>query len=257
MRWFKVLGFVVACVLASASASQAQVAGKWGLGGFVSYTNPVFAFGQRFGGGIDKWGLNINYVSSSRMTIEAEYHHAQMGNGSLENGEFAWSPRFSVFKNYRSKDINPNASYTTRFNSVLLSGLWFFNADRSMDEGSFSPYIIVGGGFYDYKTVAENIIFPAQYAVHARAINPDLVDAQGDILPQVTMPRQEDTRTAVTAALGLGLEAHLTQTIALDVRARYHFIIGELRPYDAWGLNKAFPLQLFDLGAGFKFYFWD
>ena len=137
MRWFKILGFVVACVLASASTSQAQVAGKWGLGGFLSYTNPVFTFGQRFGGGVDKWGMTASYVSSSRMTIEAEYHHAQMGGGILESGEFSWSPKALTSKQYRSKDINPNSSYTNRFNSVLLSGLWFFNADRSMDGEVF------------------------------------------------------------------------------------------------------------------------
>jgi hypothetical protein len=57
--------------------------------------------------------------------------------------------------------------------------------------------------------------------------------------------------------LGFGLEAFLTPTIALDVRGRYHFILSELRPYDAWGLDKAFPLQMMDLSAGFKFYFWE
>ncbi len=277
MRWFKVLGFVVAGVLASASMSSAQVAGKWGLGGFVSYTKPVFTFADRFDGGVNKWGLTGSYVSNSRVTLEAEYHHAQMDGGVLESGEFTWSPKALTPKKYSSKDINPNSLYTTRFNSVLLSGLWFFNVDRSLTEGSFSPYIVVGGGFYDHKTVAENIVWPGQSSAEALSVDPKTlkpldnpspdgpqfeevaanVDTQGDILPQVVMDRQEDTRTAVTAALGLGLEAFLTPTIALDVRGRYHFILGELRPYDAWGLNKAFPLQMYDLSAGFKFYFWD
>ncbi|MCE2435936.1 MAG: hypothetical protein J4F29_23925, partial [Candidatus Latescibacteria bacterium] len=75
MRWFKVLSFVVAGVLASASMSSAQVAGKWGLGGFVSYTNPLFTFGERFGSGVDKWGLTASRVSSARLTVEAEFHH--------------------------------------------------------------------------------------------------------------------------------------------------------------------------------------
>ena len=257
MRWFKVLGFVVAGVLASASMSSAQVAGKWGLGGFVSYTKPVFTFADRFDGGVNKWGLTGSYVSNSRVTLEAEYHHAQMDGGVLESGEFTWSPKALTAKQYSSKDINPNSLYTTRFNSVLLSGLWFFNVDRSLTEGSFSPYIVVGGGFYDHKTVAENIVWPGQSPTDASGVDATNVDTQGDILPQVVMDRQEDTRTAVTAALGLGLEAFLTPTIALDVRGRYHFILGELRPYDAWGLNKAFPLQMYDLSAGFKFYFWD
>lgn len=247
----------MALMVVSASTAPAQVAGKWGFGGFISYTSPLFTFGQRFSSGVDKWGLTASYVTSSRVTMEAEYHHAQMDNGILENGEFPWSPKALTSKQYKSEDINPGSTYTNRFNSVLLSGLWFFNADRSMDEGSFSPYLVVGGGFYDHKTIAENIVWPGQSPNEAKDVNAANLDAQGDILPQVVMDRQEDTRTAVTAALGLGLEAFLTPTIALDVRARYHFILSELRPYDAWGLEKAFPLQMYDLSAGFKFYFWE
>jgi len=257
LRLFKVFCLVLGLIVVSASTAPAQVAGKWGFGGFISYTNPLFTFGERFNGGVDKWGLTASYVSNSRITMEAEYHHAEMDNGALANGAFTWSPKALTAKQYRSADINPNSAYTNRFNSVLLSGLWFFNADRSMDEGSFSPYIVVGGGFYDHKTVADNIIWPGQSPTDAGNVDATFVDVQGDLLPQVVMDRQEDTRTAVTAALGLGMEAFLTPTIALDLRARYHFILSELRPYDAWGLDKAFPLQMYDLSAGFKFYFWE
>lgn len=257
MRLFKILGLVVALMLASASTSSAQVAGKWGFGGFISYTNPLFTFGDRFNGGIDKWGLTASYVTNSRVTLEAEYHHAEMDEGILANGAFTWSPKALTSNKYKSVEINPGSAYTNRFNSVLLSGLLFFNADRSMDEGSFSPYIVVGGGFYDHQTVAENIVWPGQSPTDASSVDATYVDVQGDIYPQVVMDRQEDTRTAVTASLGLGLEAFLTPTIALDLRGRYHFILSELRPYDAWGLDKAFPLQMYDLSAGFKFYFWE
>ena len=157
----KILGFVVACVLASASTSQR----RW-LASGVWVVSQLYESRVHFWAAVwwwcDKWGMTASYVSSSRMTIEAEYHHAQMGGGILESGEFSWSPKALTSKQYRSKDINPNSSYTNRFNSVLLSGLWFFNADRSMDGGSFSPYIIAGGGLYDHKTVAENIVWPVK-----------------------------------------------------------------------------------------------
>ena len=257
MRIFKILGLTVALLVLTVGTAPAQVAGKWGLGGFIGYTNPLFTFGERFGSGIDKWGLTASYVSSSRVTLEAEYHHAEMQNGALETSEFSWSPAALTLKQYKSEDLNPDGEYSNRFNSVLISSLWFFNADRTMGEGSFSPYIIVGGGFYDHKTVADNIVWPGQSSNDASGVDPTKVDAQGHILPQVVMNRQEDTRTAVTAALGVGLEAFLTPTIALDVRGRYHFILSELRPYDVWGLDKAFPLQMVDLSAGFKFYFWE
>ena len=99
--------------------------------------------------------MTASYVSSSRMTIEAEYHHAQMGGGILESGEFSWSPKALTSKQYRSKDINPNSSYTNRFNSVLLSGLCFLMRTVQWMGEVFSPYIIGGGGLYDHKTVAE------------------------------------------------------------------------------------------------------
>jgi opacity protein-like surface antigen len=257
LKLFKILGLAVALLVLTVGTAPAQVAGKWGLGGFIGYTNPLFTFGERFGSGIDKWGLTASYVSSSRVTLEAEYHHAEMDNGALETTKFSWSPAALTLNQYASADLNPGSKYTNRFNSVLISSQWFFNADRSMGEGSFSPYIVVGGGFYDHKTIAENIVWPGQSPTEAGAVDPTRVDAQGNVLPQVVMNRQEDTRTAVTAALGFGLEAFLTPTIALDVRGRYHFILSELRPYDAWGLDKAFPLQMIDLSAGFKFYFWE
>lgn len=256
LKLTKVFGLAAAFLLVVAGTTPAQVAGKWGLGGFVSYTNPLFNFGERFNGGVDKWGLNASYVSTSRLTLEAEYHHAEMDRGVLETKSFSWSPKALTVKQYTSEELNPESRYTNRFNSMMLSGLWFFNADRSMGEGSFSPYLVVGGGFYDHETVAANIVWPGQSPTDAADAGGGM-DSDGDQLPSVVMDTQVDTRTAVTAALGFGIEAFLTPTIALDVRGRYHFILSELRPYDAWGLDKAFPLQMMDLSAGFKFYFWE
>jgi len=32
-------------------------------------------------------------------------------------------------------------------------------------------------------------------------------------------------------------------------------MIGNFRPMEDWGLEETFPLQMFDIGAGLKFYF--
>lgn len=256
MRVLKIMGLVCVLLALCVSSAPAQLQGKWGVGAFVAYTNPVFTFGERFGGGIDKWGVNASYVTGSRITLEAEFHHASMEGGALESSPFNWSPKALTVKTYKSKDLNPNSSYTNDFNSLSLAALWHFNAGRTMGEGSFSPYIVVGGGFYDHETIASNIVWPGQSPLDAAGSGSGL-DSAGDQLPGVVMNAQEDTRTAVTANLGLGIEAFLTPTIAIDMRVRYHFILSELRPYDAWGLDKAFPLQMYDAAAGFKFYFWD
>ena len=256
MRLMKILSIAVLLLALFASNAPAQVQGKWGVGGFIGYTNPLFTFGDRFGGGVDKWGLNASYVTSSRITLEVEYHHASMDKGVLESGTFSWSPKALTVKEYASVDLNPASVYENTFNSLLLSAQWHFNADRTMGEGSFSPYIVVGGGFYDHETIADNIVWPGQSPTDAAGAGGGL-DAAGDQLPSVVMNTQVDTRTAVAATIGVGLEAFLTPTIAVDMRTRYHFVLSELRPYDAWGLDKAFPLQMIDLAAGFKFYFWE
>jgi len=267
LRFVKLMVLLMMIVMLSSSALQAQgdadrrrldyrISGKWGVGGFASFNKPLFSFGDRFSSGLNKYGVNMSYVSSSQVTLEAEYHHVSQNDGMLETAPFAWSPKGGVKNNYKSIELDPNSSYTNKFNSFVLSALWHFNAGRTMGEGSYSPYIVVGGGFYDHNTVAENIIWPGQAPTDAGALGND---ADGNPKPSVNMGTQTDTRTALAGALGLGIEAFLTPTIAVDLRARYHFVLGELRPYTAsgWTFEKTFPLQMVDLSAGIKFYFWD
>jgi len=234
--------------------SHAQdLRGKWGVGGFVAYNMPMYGFGDRFGSEVNKWGLNFSYVANPRVTMEVEYHHASLDRGVLETKPFMWGV---TKKEYASKDVNPDSRYDMKFNSLLLSGMVHFRANRSMEEGSYSPYIVVGAGYYNHDTVAENILWPGQTELDAKGAGAG-VDANGDILPAVVMQTQQDTRTAVAANVGVGLEAFLTRTIAIDVRGRYHFILSELRAYETWQLRKVFPMQMVDFAAGFKFYFWD
>jgi len=254
LKSFKVLCLALLVCAAGVTTSDAQdLQGRWGVGGFVAYNIPMYAFGERWDGSTDKWGFNLNYVSSSRLTMEIEYHNAKLDNGILETQPFTWGP---TGKDYASGAINTDSSYDMKFNSLLLSGVVHFRKDRSMDEGSYSPYLVVGAGFYDHLAAADNIVWPGQTEADAAAAGGG-VDADGDRIPAVVMARQEDTRTALTATVGFGLEAFLTPTIALDIRGRYHFMVTELRPYDQWLLNKVFPLQMIDIAAGFKLYFWD
>ena len=244
---------LLVCAAGSVPASAQDLQGRWGVGGFVAYNVPMYTFGDRWDGSTDKWGFNLSYVSSSRLTMEVEYHNAKLDNGVLETQPFTWGP---TGKEYASKDVNPDSAYDMKFNSLLLSGVVHFRKDRSMDEGSYSPYLVVGAGFYDHLASATNIVWPGQTETDAAAAGGGL-DSDGDRIPAVVMARQEDTRTALTATVGFGPEAFLTPTLALDIRGRYHFMVSELRPYDQWLLNKVFPLQMVDLAAGFKMYFWD
>jgi opacity protein-like surface antigen len=64
-----------------------------------------------------------------------------------------------------------------------------------------------------------------------------------------------DQRYALGFNAGLGVEAFVIDNVAVDLRGRYNFVIGQLRPLEDWGLSETFPLQLLDIGAGIKFYF--
>lgn len=253
MKSLKILCLALLVAAAAVPASAQDLQGRWGVGGFVAYNKPMYKFGERWNGGIDKWGINLNYVSSSRLTMEVEYHNAKLDNGVLVTQPFTWGP---TGKDYKSGEINADSSYDMKFNSLLLSGVVHFRKDRSMEEGSYSPYLVVGAGFYDQLASASNIVWPGQTEGDAAKAGGGL-DSAGDQIPAVVMAPQEDTRTALTATVGFGLEAFLTPTLALDIRGRYHFMVSELRPYDQWLLNKVFPLQMVDLSAGFKMYFWD
>jgi opacity protein-like surface antigen len=254
LRSVKYLCLALGILAAAAQpAASQELLGRWGVGGFVAYNKPLFTFGDRWDGNAQKWGINLSYVTSSRVTMEVEYHNAKLDDGILERQPFVWG---ATLKEYRSREVNADSRYTMSFNSLLMSAVVHFRRDRSMEEGSFSPYVVVGAGFYDHNAEAENIIWPGQNEADAVAAGGG-VDADGLRIPAVVMATQSDTRTALAMTFGFGLEAFLTKTIAIDTRLRYHFLMSELRPYDAFLLNKVFPLQMMDLTAGFKFYFWD
>jgi hypothetical protein len=69
-----------------------------------------------------------------------------------------------------------------------------------------------------------------------------------ELLPTREKKRALAVVTGVGALIGLGPKA------GFDVRARYNLVLGELRPYYLWGIDKAYPFLLIDLGAGIKFF---
>ena len=123
-------------------------------------------------------------------------------------------------------------------------------------EPIFKTIDPINGKMNKYFCGVTVLMLPFFLLAHAIALIGGL-DADGDQIPAVVMARQEDTRTALAATVGFGLEAFLTPTLALDIRGRYHFMVTDLRPYDQWLLAKVFPVQLVDLSVGFKMYFWD
>ncbi len=227
---FCVLGLLV---LAFASSTDAQAKHPWGFGSFAGYTLPMWGAGDRFSG-TAQYGGTWQYGYSQKLIMEVEYHHSEFKNGKEAKASFTWSVDQKPY-------LSPLAVSQMRFNSVLLNLLL---APRlpgfEARKGVF--YITVGAGVYGYKAERRNFIYPGQ---SAPPLNITLY-----LRPQV------DERAALGLNAGLGGHLFLSKAVALDMRARYHVVIGELRPFAAWGFGKqTMPLQFLEVGAGLKFYF--
>ena len=233
----KSLVFILAgiIVLASVVTTEAQSARKWGVGTFIAFNSPMGKLGDQFGPST-KLGLNWQYLLSERLYFELEYHHSDWDKGKLVDKTFNWGVTGADI-------LSPNATQTMKMNSVSANLLIFHQEIPSFRAKDFAYYVQVGAGFYNYRAERTNFIFPGQAT---EPLNTALV-----LQPQV------DTRAALTTHFGLGVQAFAIDNIAVDIRARYHVMMGDIRPMWDWGVeNKVFPMMLFDVGAGIKFYFW-
>jgi hypothetical protein len=251
----KLLSGLAVClaILALAQPSGAQEAGRWAIGGSFALNSPINF--KDYMGATSKYGVSFSYVVSPRVTVEAEYQRMKDESGGLENNDFLW---FIDNRRYIDPDVDHNVSWNNvSFNSIIRIG------NRPMlTAEQWNPYLTVGGGFYHYNSVVTNLIWPGQaLAVPSATVGTSLgvVDATNPtgLGPDdaLEFPEQHDKRAALSLNVGLGLEAFIISNVSLDLRARYHMSVGDLRPYNDWGMLQTFPLQQFDVGAGVKFYF--
>jgi len=227
-------------LVALCAASDASAAGKWAVGGFVDYNSPQRKLKDRFSS-VGKFSGAVSYVKSDVLTVALEYNRANFKNGKLATMPFTWSVD-------NKKYTSPNASSTMKLNSFLVNAVVYPGAENQ--SHGFKPkdyrwYILVGGGYCDYKAVNKNLIYPGQTGGITKTLDPTKL-----------MDPQVDKRVALDANIGAGVEAFITDSWAIDVRARYNFIVGEIRPMLLWNLERIFPIQFVDIGAGMKFYFW-
>jgi len=233
----KVLGLVGLLLLVWVSLAGAQeVAGRWGIGILWNYDAPAFGLRDWYSG-TSKIGGTFIYVSSPTRAVEVEYHRAEFTHGSIEEKEFEWAADGNRY-------LSPEASAEMTFSSVLVNAV-LYSSKRGIpfSAARYTPYLVVGGGFYGYEHKVSGLIYPGQ---KTKPLDPD-----------VKLEPFSDTRKALGANLGLGVEAFVTSNVSIDLRARYNFIVGELRPMEAWGLKRVFPIQSADVGACVKFYFWE
>ena len=239
-------------VLILAQPSQAQEAGRWAVGGSFAINSPTNF--KDYMGTSAKYGLNFSYVVSPRVTVEAEYQQMKDEDAGLEGKSFVW-----FIDNGRY--IDPDVNHEFTWNIVAVNSIIRLGNRPMLTAEQWNPYITVGAGFYRYDSMVENLIWPGQ-ALGTRgptSLNPDsdATDLTSPVGPDnaLQFPTQHDRRSALSLNAGVGLEAFIISNVSLDMRARYHMSVGDLRPYNDWGLFQTFPLQQFDVGAGVKFYF--
>ena len=216
-----ILAFCVTALLLSGAAdAPAQgMDGTWGIGAFADLYVPLLNFRSMYTEGL-KVGASVHRTFSDRVLMEVEYHYARFDHGSLEE------------RNLLVGELkSPDSRSKMRFNSLCVNWLLALREDGFGQKAA--PYATFGAGFYDYSSKVSGLIFPEDRDF---AIEPG-----------------NDTRTAVSANLGGGLLVGLGENAALDLRIRYNLVMGELRPFLVWGIEKTFPFNLVDIGLGLKF----
>ncbi|MSS73566.1 MAG: hypothetical protein EXS64_19065 [Candidatus Latescibacteria bacterium] len=233
MKVLRNLGGLLVLLAVLAGAVYADdVSGRWGVGAFMNYNVPTFGF-RNWYSSASKFGMAFAYVPSQRMSVEVEYHRSHFAHGSLESRTFVWAA------GDKKPHTSPDARSDMKINSLLANGIIHLGKKiPSFQASSFSPYLIVGGGFYRYKHNVSGMLWPAQK------------DAL--VIP---LPGYTDQQFALGINAGFGVEAFIMNNVAVDLRGRYNFVVGQLRSMENWGLKETFPLMLFDMGAGLKFYF--
>lgn len=204
---------------------------RYGAGVFFNRSVPVLGFHDRYSAS-QVYGAVLDYQVSSRATMEFEYHHLTMDDGKIEGLAFTWPID-------KQKYLSPDANSRFNLNSFLINALAYLNTRKSGSDLQLLPYIAVGAGFYDYQDRITGLIYPGQ---KEEPLNADLM-----------LDDREDEHTALGANVGLGMTV-VQGRFGLDIRGRYHMILGDLRPMEAWDLPGVFPIAMFDFRTAFKLY---
>jgi hypothetical protein len=72
---------------------------------------------------------------------------------------------------------------------------------------------------------------------------------------QNTLEPIKDYETALSMNVGLGAYFRTSERFVVDMRVRWNVSMGQLRPFEDWGLLQTFPIQSVNFMIGFK-YFW-
>ncbi len=232
-------------------------------------------------------GGKIVFCTSSNNSLEIEYNYHSFLNSSMPDRMFIAKSQIKYA--YENKDANnkpifitddqgnyipykkidkqtyPNAKksfadslYSSSGSSKMTVHSITINTIKYFTQNNFfqSRFFIMGGiGFHVYKNQVDSLLYGGQPIYRGK---------------KVYMKPFEDSRVALGFNLGGGIEIPVTNNINFDLRTKYNFIVGELRPMEAYKykghgfkkdaeeigiLKKVFPLQYITISASFTYYF--
>lgn len=205
---------------------------RFGAGVSFDRSIPILKLADRYPAS-QQYGVVFDNRLSAKTTMELEYHHATLSDGKIERRSFVWPID-------KQRYLSPDARSQMKLNSFLINALVRLGSEPSSPGLQLRPYVAFGAGFYSYRDRISGLIYPGQ---KVKPLN-----------PEVLIEPREDAHASLGASLGLGM-AVVQGHFGLDVRARGHLILGDLRPMEAWGMQSVFPMSLVDLRTTFKVYF--
>ena len=239
MRTFgSVLGLSLVLLIGHITVADAQAPAKrYGIGIYGVLQQPV--------GTLKKWynsspegAAQLTYVVSSKTMAEVEFHYSKLTDAGLKDREFTWFNGIGAAN--KTKVRSPSAKAKMWMASLVVNGVRNFVPDKA--HGGV-PYITAGIGFYKYRHDVSGLIWPGQVGTAIKT------DAQSMLEPI------KDYETALSMNIGLGVYFKTSDHFAVDLRARWNLSMGQLRPFEDWGILQTFPIQSVNVMVGFK-YFW-
>ena len=235
-----VVGFL-ALFLATDSGAQEyhRIGGRIMLG----YNLPVMGLRTNWYNQAVRWGGSVVYNRDVNTALEFEYHRLKYTDGKIESKTFTWN---EDKRDYSS----PNSEASMRINSVLCNVIFRLGDKSNLFSSQMtSPYVVAGGGFHSYSNRVSGLIYPGQKGIAVEGADENVLD------PGVVLTPVVESRWALGAHFGFGVERFMTNNFSLDFRAQHNFLVGDLGPREAWGIKGVMPLlQMLDLEVAVKFY---
>jgi hypothetical protein len=235
---------VIGClVLLLAPASGAREYNRIGGRLLLGYNLPVMGLRTNWYNQAVRWGGSVVYNRDVNTALEFEYHRLQYNDGKIENQTFTWNEDAREYS-------SPNSEASMRINSVLCNVI-FRLGDRSnlFSSQTTSPYVVAGGGFHSYSNSVSGLIYPGQDGIAVEDSEDNILD------PTQVLATVVESRSALGAHFGFGVERFMSNNFSLDFRVQHNFLVGTLGPREAWGIKGVMPLlQMLDLEVAVKFY---